>query len=541
MQAVLLATGESKKLWPLTIALPAPMLPIAGRPVLTYPLELLIRLDCKNIVISVHTFASEIETYLGTGSHWGREFDYVLQPDAWGTAGSLKWAAQRLDDTFIVLPADSIVDIDLKPVYDQHVARGSVATVVVTSAKYSQQKPSWLQHMDAGQDEALSETGVYIFNKCVLDYIPARSAFEISTQLIPQLIKSGVKVDRYLFDGYWNAINNYAEYHQAQADFLQAAWAARQMQASPGQVRYPVIEGRPTQDGIWIGRYTTIHPSARLIAPVQVGENCMVGKDVELGPNVVIGDSVMIDDGATVTHSTIMDHSYIGQYVNLDRRLVDQSLLIDPESTEMVNVTDRHFLSSTFRTIEDSGLNRFFDAMVATIVFLVSLPFSILLLLLLLIFEHRGIHRQARVHRCPMPADGSNDDSTRNFWLLRFSTRDKEGKSKGIGRWIEKTGLHRMPELLNVIAGDLRLVGVKPLTPDEAKQIIEPWQERRYEVEPGLTGLWYLQTSWDSSLDEILVADAYYAATRTWLGDLKVMLTTVGVWFRRMINASSPI
>jgi lipopolysaccharide/colanic/teichoic acid biosynthesis glycosyltransferase len=382
---------------------------------------------------------------------------------------------------------------------------------------------------------------VYIFNKCILDYIPARSSYEISRQLIPQLIQSGSRVDEFQFDGYWNAIDTFADYHQAQSDFLHAAQASRQMQAGPGQVRYPVIEGRSPQEGIWIGRYSTIHPSAQLIAPVQVGENCLVGKNVEIGPNVVIGNNVMIDEGVTVADSTIMNHSYIGQYVNLERRMVDQSLLIDPDSTEMVNVTDKHFLSSTFRKIEDSGLNRLVDGVLAALVVLITLPISITLLLVLLIVEHRGIQRQARVHSRPLPAGGVKENLTTSFWLLRFSTRDQDGRFTRVGQWIEKTGLHRLPELLNVIAGDLRLVGVKPLTPDEARQITEPWQERRYEVEPGFTGLWYLQTSWDSEFVEILVADAYYAATRTWLGDLKVLFTTVGVWFQRMIKTSSPI
>jgi lipopolysaccharide/colanic/teichoic acid biosynthesis glycosyltransferase len=177
----------------------------------------------------------------------------------------------------------------------------------------------------------------------------------------------------------------------------------------------------------------------------------------------------------------------------------------------------------------------------AALVVLITLPISITLLLVLLIVEHRGIQRQARVHGRPLPAGGVKENLTTSFWLLRFSTRDQDGRFTRVGQWIEKTGLHRLPELLNVIAGDLRLVGVKPLTPDEAKQITEPWQERRYEVEPGFTGLWYLQTSWDSEFVEILVADAYYAATRTWLGDLKVLFTTVGVWFQRMIKTSSPI
>jgi lipopolysaccharide/colanic/teichoic acid biosynthesis glycosyltransferase len=77
------------------------------------------------------------------------------------------------------------------------------------------------------------------------------------------------------------------------------------------------------------------------------------------------------------------------------------------------------------------------------------------------------------------------------------------------------------------------LVGVKPLEPDTATEVSEPWQQKRYEYSTGFTGLWYTQTVPDGSLDEILVADAYYVATRTWRDDLKLLLHTPIVWYKR--------
>ena len=82
--------------------------------------------------------------------------------------------------------------------------------------------------------------------------------------------------------------------------------------------------------------------------------------------------------------------------------------------------------------------------------------------------------------------------------------------------------LQRLPELLNVLIGDLRLIGVKSLSPDEASKITEKWQQKRNEYDPGFTRLWYIQNHLNSALDEILIMDAYYVATRTWREDIRI-------------------
>jgi lipopolysaccharide/colanic/teichoic acid biosynthesis glycosyltransferase len=91
-----------------------------------------------------------------------------------------------------------------------------------------------------------------------------------------------------------------------------------------------------------------------------------------------------------------------------------------------------------------------------------------------------------------------------------------------------------LPELLNVVKGDLRLVGVKPLSSEEINEITEDWQRQRHDYNPGFTGLWYLQTLPKSSLDDILIADAYYVAVRSWREDLKILKQTPSAWYRRL-------
>ena len=106
-------------------------------------------------------------------------------------------------------------------------------------------------------------------------------------------------------------------------------------------------------------------------------------------------------------------------------------------------------------------------------------------------------------------------------------------RRRGRGRWLQRWEWDRFPELWNVLRGDLDLVGVKPLSQDEATLLHEEWQQKRYECSPGLTGLWFIQTHAESDLEEILVADAYYVATHTWRDDIKVLWHTPSAWLRR--------
>jgi lipopolysaccharide/colanic/teichoic acid biosynthesis glycosyltransferase len=94
--------------------------------------------------------------------------------------------------------------------------------------------------------------------------------------------------------------------------------------------------------------------------------------------------------------------------------------------------------------------------------------------------------------------------------------------------------LHRLPEIWNLVKGDLQLVGVKPLSPEEIGRLNEQWHRPRNEQRPGLTGLWYINTRQDSDLDEFVVADIYYMATQNWREELKILSQTPVSWFKRI-------
>jgi exopolysaccharide biosynthesis polyprenyl glycosylphosphotransferase len=95
-----------------------------------------------------------------------------------------------------------------------------------------------------------------------------------------------------------------------------------------------------------------------------------------------------------------------------------------------------------------------------------------------------------------------------------------------IGRLLRKTSLDELPQLLNVLKGDMSLVGPRPLVPDEDAQI-EGWQRRRLLVRPGMTGHWQIFGSSRIPISEMVKIDYLYGANWSLWGDVKIVLRTL--------------
>lgn len=541
MQALLLATGESKKLAPLTTNIPTPMVPIANRPAMSYAVELLARQGIQKIHVSLHQLAGSVEGYFGNGERWGTELTYLLQREAWGTAGALKWAAEQLTETFIVLPADMLIDLDIAQLVAQHRMWGSEATAVVIQKS----KTEALQPIDSTEPLCVDSggcltthsqdvrygTGVYIFEPSVLDYIPNRESFDIYDHLMPALMDAGVRVHTFTTTSYVNTLRSFSHYQEAQRVILHNPEQGQAANGTPA-LRYLALNGRKIADGIWVGHNNVIHPSARLAPPVYIGENCRIGAGAEIGPDVVIGTNVIIDDEASVQQSTILDHTYVGQLVNIADRLVNKSLIVDTNTSESLQIEDRFLVGSTYETVAEGGMQRLTDTVVTVPILLLLLPLLAVISLFTLLTSGRVLQREIRFK----PHFSGNDMLLRPFILWRFYTRHKNGRFAPLGRLLERLDWHRFPELWNVLKRDLTLVGVKPLAQTEIDQLDETWQSKRHDAPIGFTGLWYCQDN--QELDDMFIADVYYIATRNWREDWKLLWQTPVAWWQRLVNTN---
>lgn len=104
-----------------------------------------------------------------------------------------------------------------------------------------------------------------------------------------------------------------------------------------------------------------------------------------------------------------------------------------------------------------------------------------------------------------------------------------------VGKWLRRTSLDELPQLINVLRGEMALVGPRPVLPWEAA-LFEPRHKRRYEVRPGLTGLW--QTSGRNRLTftQALDLDVEYVERRSLRLDLQILGRTPGVVLRQEVR-----
>jgi exopolysaccharide biosynthesis polyprenyl glycosylphosphotransferase len=136
------------------------------------------------------------------------------------------------------------------------------------------------------------------------------------------------------------------------------------------------------------------------------------------------------------------------------------------------------------------------------------------------------------------------------FWMLKFrsmvpeaellkaelySLNEAEGglfkisddpRITRVGRLLRRTSLDELPQLINVMRGDMALVGPRPLVPDE-DALIEGWQRRRLAVKPGMTGLWQIFGSARIPMQEMVKIDYLYGANWSLWLDLRILLRTV--------------
>src|SRR5438876_4040515 len=96
------------------------------------------------------------------------------------------------------------------------------------------------------------------------------------------------------------------------------------------------------------------------------------------------------------------------------------------------------------------------------------------------------------------------------------------------GRVLRASGLDELPQILNVLRGEMSLVGPRPCTPNEFAHY-EPWQRQRVNCLPGLTGYWQVNGKNKTTFNEMIAMDLFYLENVSILLDLKIMLKTGAV------------
>ncbi len=337
MKAMILAAGKGTRVQPITHVIPKPMIPILQKPVMEFLLELLKEHGFTEVMVNVSHLAEEIENYFRDGQRFGVEIAYSFEGriedgeligDALGSAGGLKKIQdfqKFFDDTFVVLCGDALIDLDLSEAVKRHKEKGALASlitkrvskdqvssygVVVTDeedrVKAFQEKPSI--------DNALGDTintGIYLFEPEIFNYIPSGQPFDIGSDLFPKLVEKGAPFYALPMDFEWVDIGKVPDYWRAIRNVLK------------GDVRQVEIPGKQVRPGIYTGLNVAANwDKINVKGPIYVGGMTRIEDGVTIiGPSM-IGPSCCICEGATIDNSIIFDYSLIGPGVQLVDKLV---------------------------------------------------------------------------------------------------------------------------------------------------------------------------------------------------------------------------
>jgi mannose-1-phosphate guanylyltransferase/phosphomannomutase len=289
------------------------MVPILNRPIAEHILTLLKRNGIYEVIATLYYQPDAMRDYFQDGRDFGVQMTYAVEEDQpLGTAGCVKNIADWLDDTFLVISGDSIADFNLRQALEFHRQVGAKATLVLARVPNPVEFGVVITDRDGkiqrflekpSNSEIFSDTvntGTYILEPEVLNYLPAMQESDFSKDLFPQLLEMGEPLYGFVADGYWCDVGHLDAYREAQYDALEY------------KVKLDLNYYVQKTTGVWIGHDTVIDPTARIKAPAMIGHNCRIGARTKIEPGTVIGDNVTIGCDVQMERSIVWNGAIIG-------------------------------------------------------------------------------------------------------------------------------------------------------------------------------------------------------------------------------------
>ncbi|MCX6815414.1 MAG: HAD-IIIA family hydrolase [Candidatus Aenigmarchaeota archaeon] len=210
-KAIILAGGKGERLLPLTKDLPKPMIPINGKPVLEYHINLLKKYGVNEIVICGSYLVDKIKAYFGDGRKFRVHIDYPGEKEPLGTGGAIKNAAQYLvnAENIIVLNGDVITNMNIGSLLRFHFSHSGIATVVLRKTDHPidsdiikiNEKNEVTKYIGRGQDiHKTANVGIMVLRTKILDRIP-NGISNIEKDVLFKLLNKE-KIYGYLSDAY---------------------------------------------------------------------------------------------------------------------------------------------------------------------------------------------------------------------------------------------------------------------------------------------------------------------------------------------------
>lgn len=299
------------------------------------------------------------------------------------------------------------------------------------------------------------------------------------------------------------------------------------------------------------GARTRVHPTARLIGPVVLQSDVVVEERAAIIGPTVIGAGARIGRGAIVAHSVVLQSAQVADNTWVRQAVTGSVRTADPQGSE-APAPDAEIRDDLMPTLQlepmqpdrwfSAGLKRAVDVSLAILGLVASSPVLLVIAILIkldspgrVFFAHRREGKDGKEFSCIKFRTMVEGAHRQQRGLYKFNEvdgpqfkMDRDPRETRLGRWLRARSLDEVPQLINVIRGEMSLVGPRP-SPFRENQVCVPWRRARLSVRPGITGLWQLCRGNRSSGDfhEWVYYDILYVRHRSiWL-DLKILVGTI--------------
>ena len=300
LKAMVMSAGMGSRLEPLTLQVPKPLVPVCNRPVMDILFEHLAQTGIKDVICNTYYLSQQIiDRY--KNNDFGVNFNYIKEETLSGTAGGLKKCQFFFEEgeDFVVLSADGLSDADILKGIKIHQNSGAIATIGVKRVKHDEVSHFGVVVTDSDgfitefqEKPPLSEaksdcinTGIYIFNYRIFDYIPENTFCDFAKNVFPKLLAER-EINTFVIYEYWSDIGTLDQYKISTLDVFEGKCVFRH----DGSIK--------TSQGEYISD-SVIPESALFIGKSVIGKNCVIGENVRI-ENCIIWDNVKISDNVSL-------------------------------------------------------------------------------------------------------------------------------------------------------------------------------------------------------------------------------------------------
>ena len=570
-QAVIIEDGQPVGLAPLTNGSPAFLSPLFHKPLIQYTIDFLKNNGFEDIIISLPE-AKRVPDDFKRAKVSGMNIEYYQENRPRGTAGILKDLENSIGKApFIVINSNLFLgNMDLARFIEFHMETDPMVTFGVHrenhhwgDAIFRPNTDRVLKvpntfHLSTGGEWPWKPSGIYLFHPSVLEFVWQESYMDIGEQLIPALLKDNLKVSPCEIEGFHLLLNDVNDYMNLHRILLLRG----DSQVFAGKEKIA--------EGIWVEKNVNISPQAYLLGPMVIGEGSkikdwaqiigpsVIGRGCQISEGVLVRESILRDNvsiarHARIEYSIIGDGSDVPDHLSIKEAVASKGLNLEtanliPSGYSIRNVLDLSGMVSATgfrREIYEIG-KRIMDVVLSFSGIVLLLPL-LLCIAILIKLESPGpvFYIQKRCGK-----------GGRMFGMIKFRSmmasaeklqsklvplKETDGpvfkisndpRITRLGKILRRTSIDELPQLFNVLKGEMSLVGPRPLIMDEMK-FSPSWREIRLSVKPGITGLWQIKGRRDAWFHDWIRYDLAYVKNQSLWQDIKILYKTVKVVLKR--------